>query len=106
MSLRIVTEDEAMTGRVDTALNEKGHSNLLPSHSPQLWTTPEQNVHPQLQIFQNLIHSFKIFHRLAQLCFTRFVLDLGGSCKSIIASLNRLMYWKVVFQSLLWEHFW
>ena len=44
MSLRIVTEDEAMTGRVDTALNEKGLSNLLPSHFPQLWTTPEQNV--------------------------------------------------------------
>ena len=44
--------------------------------------------------------SFTILHRLAQLCFTRVVLDAGVSCKWIIASVNRFMHWKVGFQSL------
>ena len=37
---------------------------------------------------------------LAQLCFTRFILDSRDSRKWIIASLNRLVHWKIEFQSL------
>ena len=50
------------------------------------------------QVF--VICSFTISRRLAQLCFTRVVVDSGDSCKCIIASLNRLVDWKFGFKSL------
>ena len=49
-----------------------------------------------------VIRSFTILWRPVQLCFMRVVLGSGDSCNLIIASLNRLVHWKVRFQSLVW----
>ena len=50
------------------------------------------------QVF--VIRSFTSLHSLVQLCFMWVVIDSGDSNKWIIASLSRLVHWKVGFQSL------
>ena len=60
-------------------------------------------VHPGVSLINQalVIHSFTILQRFAQLYFTPVILDSGDSRKWLITSLNRLLYWKVEFQSLL-----
>ena len=73
------------------------------SISPYFKPKETKDVYPCVSLINQVfvICSFTILHRLAQLCFTRAVLDLGDSRKWIIASLNRLVHWKVEFQSLI-----
>ena len=54
------------------------------------------------QVF--VICSFTILHRLTQLCLMQVFIDSGDSSKGVIASLNRLVHWKVRFQSLIIEN--
>ena len=50
------------------------------------------------QVF--VIYSVTMLQRHGKLCFKRIVLYSGDSRKSTIMSLNRLVHWKVKFQSL------
>ena len=62
-------------------------------------------VYPYVSLInQVFVTYFTILHRLTHLCFTQVILDLGDSHQRIIPSLNRLMHWKVEFQSLLALH--
>ena len=62
-------------------------------------------VYPYVSLInQVFVTYFTILHRLTHLCFMQVILDLGDSRKRIIPSLNRLMHWKVEFQSLLALH--
>ena len=74
------------------------------------WSWRLSYVYPCVSLINQVlvICSFTLLHRLVQLCFTWVILDLEDSCKWIIASLNRLMHWKIRLQSLqnLWRWRW
>ena len=59
-------------------------------------------VHPCVSLINRILvtRSFTILHRLAQICYTRVILESRDSRKWIIASLKWLVYGKVGFQKL------